>query len=711
MRVIVVGAGLAGLAATCASPTAGREVVLVERSRLRRRQGDLVHRRRRRGRQRPARPPRLLHRVPRLRRARWGMSGSLWTPAAFRGDRAAPRRPPEPAARDARPARARCSLLPSFAALRAAGPARQGPGGARAAPRSPRPPRPGETFAALAAPPRPGARRAATASGSSSSSPRSTPRLDEVSAADALFVVRTAFAGDPDAARIGWSRVPLARIAEAAAARASAVRLRTARRGAPRRRRRGARGALQRWRGDPRPTPWCSRCHRPASPPSSASPARYGVTGLDRIPLARHRRRPPLVRRRAPASTSRRSSARRCSGCSRSSPATSAAASAPPTRWSGWPEAELVELCHARAGRGVAARCAPRAWCAAPRPATPRPPSSPRPGCAAPGRATARANLAIAGAWTATGWPATMESAVRSGRARPPTCSPTAPASWPARRWRRRVADTLQRAPRTASCPGTRAARRRRRRPPARPARTRAGWWSGELETNVTMTAEHVLLLAFLGLSHDGIRDGAIRHLLGCQREDGSWGLYHDAPADLSTTIEAYVALRVLGLDSRTPRAAARAARHPRAGRRRPRARLHQDLAGALRRLSRGRACRACRRSWCGCRRRVPLNLYDFACWARGTIAPAAHRHLAAAAAPSALLARRAGAAGHRVAAAPRRGHGPFAWADRLQKQYDTPARPARPRRVATPAGGLDPRAPGGRRRAGAASSHRGCTR
>ena len=61
------------------------------------------------------------------------------------------------------------------------------------------------------------------------------------------------------------------------------------------------------------------------------------------------------------------------------------------------------------------------------------------------------------------------------------------------------------------------------------------GWWAGELETNVTMTAEHVLLLRFLGLSHDDIREGAIEHLLGAQREDGSWGLYHDAAADTAT--------------------------------------------------------------------------------------------------------------------------------------------------------------------------------
>jgi len=75
------------------------------------------------------------------------------------------------------------------------------------------------------------------------------------------------------------------------------------------------------------------------------------------------------------------------------------------------------------------------------------------------------------------------------------------------------------------------------------------GWWCGELETNVTMTAEHVLLLRFLELSLERIRDGAIRHILNNQRDDGSWALYFGGPADLSTTIEAYVALKVLGVD------------------------------------------------------------------------------------------------------------------------------------------------------------------
>ena len=76
------------------------------------------------------------------------------------------------------------------------------------------------------------------------------------------------------------------------------------------------------------------------------------------------------------------------------------------------------------------------------------------------------------------------------------------------------------------------------------------GWWTAELETNVTMTAEHVLLLRFLGADLEPVRKGAAVHLLNHQRRDGSWALYHDGPADLSTTIEAYAALKVLGIDA-----------------------------------------------------------------------------------------------------------------------------------------------------------------
>jgi squalene-hopene/tetraprenyl-beta-curcumene cyclase len=148
-----------------------------------------------------------------------------------------------------------------------------------------------------------------------------------------------------------------------------------------------------------------------------------------------------------------------------------------------------------------------------------------------------------------------------------------------------------------------------------------AGWWTDELETNVTMTAEHVLLLRFLGIPLDAIRDGAIRHILHHQREDGSFALYYEGPADLSTTIEAYVALKVLGVDPGRPEM--------------------QRALGTIRMLGGLSEARVFTKIWMalfGCYPwdgiptmppeivyfppSVPFNLYDFSCWARGTVAP-----------------------------------------------------------------------------------------
>jgi squalene-hopene/tetraprenyl-beta-curcumene cyclase len=147
------------------------------------------------------------------------------------------------------------------------------------------------------------------------------------------------------------------------------------------------------------------------------------------------------------------------------------------------------------------------------------------------------------------------------------------------------------------------------------------GWWCGELETNVTMTAEHVLLLRFLEIDLGRIADGARRHILRNQREDGSWALYFNGPADLSTTIEAYVALKVLGVDPASdPMQRALAVIHQQGGIAKARVftKIWMALFGEY--------------PWSGIPTMppeliylppwFPFNLYDFACWARGTIAP-----------------------------------------------------------------------------------------
>ena len=73
------------------------------------------------------------------------------------------------------------------------------------------------------------------------------------------------------------------------------------------------------------------------------------------------------------------------------------------------------------------------------------------------------------------------------------------------------------------------------------------GWWKGNLETNVTMDAEDLMLRQFLGIRDAEQTEQAARWIRSQQRSDGTWANFHGGPADLSTTVEAYVALRLAG--------------------------------------------------------------------------------------------------------------------------------------------------------------------
>src|SRR4051794_13238781 len=76
------------------------------------------------------------------------------------------------------------------------------------------------------------------------------------------------------------------------------------------------------------------------------------------------------------------------------------------------------------------------------------------------------------------------------------------------------------------------------------------GWWKGELETNVTMEAEDLLLRHFLGILTPDVLEPTSRWIRQKQRSDGTWANYYGGPGDLSTTIEAYAALRLAGDDA-----------------------------------------------------------------------------------------------------------------------------------------------------------------
>ena len=79
------------------------------------------------------------------------------------------------------------------------------------------------------------------------------------------------------------------------------------------------------------------------------------------------------------------------------------------------------------------------------------------------------------------------------------------------------------------------------------------GWWQGELETNVTMDAEDLLLREFLGLHDAAAIAAAARWIRSQQRDDGTWANFYGGPGDLSTTVEAYLALRLAGDEPDAP--------------------------------------------------------------------------------------------------------------------------------------------------------------
>src|SRR5271166_4668777 len=86
------------------------------------------------------------------------------------------------------------------------------------------------------------------------------------------------------------------------------------------------------------------------------------------------------------------------------------------------------------------------------------------------------------------------------------------------------------------------------------------GWWRGELQTNVTMDAEDILLREFLGIRRAEETARSAAWIRSQQREDGTWANFHGGPGELSTTVEAYLALRLAGdpADAEHMRAAAR---------------------------------------------------------------------------------------------------------------------------------------------------------
>lgn len=79
------------------------------------------------------------------------------------------------------------------------------------------------------------------------------------------------------------------------------------------------------------------------------------------------------------------------------------------------------------------------------------------------------------------------------------------------------------------------------------------GYWWAELESNVTITSEYIMLFHFLGMVDRERERKLANYILGKQTAEGFWTLWYNGPGDLSTTIEAYFALKLAGYPADHP--------------------------------------------------------------------------------------------------------------------------------------------------------------
>ncbi|WP_020202937.1 MULTISPECIES: squalene--hopene cyclase [Cupriavidus] len=76
------------------------------------------------------------------------------------------------------------------------------------------------------------------------------------------------------------------------------------------------------------------------------------------------------------------------------------------------------------------------------------------------------------------------------------------------------------------------------------------GHWVFELEADATIPAEYVLLVHYLGESADTVLEARIaRYLRRIQNADGGWPLFHQGASDISASVKAYFALKMIGDD------------------------------------------------------------------------------------------------------------------------------------------------------------------
>src|SRR5580658_8829450 len=80
-----------------------------------------------------------------------------------------------------------------------------------------------------------------------------------------------------------------------------------------------------------------------------------------------------------------------------------------------------------------------------------------------------------------------------------------------------------------------------------------AGYWVGELQGDSILESEYILLKFILEQETDPDLPKIAKYLRNLQNPEGGWSLFPGGPSDLSGTVKAYFALKLMGDDANAP--------------------------------------------------------------------------------------------------------------------------------------------------------------
>lgn len=73
------------------------------------------------------------------------------------------------------------------------------------------------------------------------------------------------------------------------------------------------------------------------------------------------------------------------------------------------------------------------------------------------------------------------------------------------------------------------------------------GFWCGELEGDTILESEYILLLTHLGRGQSEQSQRCANYIRQQQLPDGAWAIYPDGPLEISASVKAYFALKIVG--------------------------------------------------------------------------------------------------------------------------------------------------------------------